>query len=71
MPSSGRDRARRQTTAGRGMERSLARIVLNCSSRDYALGKCRVLLPPEVVMRPRTPVSEVLTTLGATLGATL
>jgi hypothetical protein len=26
--------------------------VLNCSSHGHALGKCRVFLPPDVVMRP-------------------
>jgi len=50
-PSSRTDQARRQTT-GRGMERNLSRIVLNWSSHGHALGKCRVLLPPEVVIRP-------------------
>ena len=34
------------------MERNLARIVANWSSHGHALGKCRVLLPPEVVIRP-------------------
>ena len=49
-PSSRRDQARRQTP-GRGMERNLLRIVLNCSSHGHALGKCRVLLPPDMVKR--------------------
>ena len=34
------------------MDRSLARIVLNCSSHGHASGRCRVFLPPEVVIRP-------------------
>ena len=34
------------------MERNLLRIVLNWSSHGHALGRCRVLLPPDVVMRP-------------------
>ena len=34
------------------MERKLLRIVLNWSSHGHALGKCRILLPPDVVMRP-------------------
>ena len=44
------------------MERNLARIVLNCASHGHALGRCRVLLPPDVVMRPWKPERPVLKT---------
>jgi len=64
------DQARRQTT-GRGMERNLLRIVLNWSSHGHALGRCRVLLPPEVVIRPgmfKHSRAQVLVVMGRRFG---
>ena len=60
------DQARRQT-AGRGMERNLLRIVLNCSSHGHALG-CRVLLPPDVVMEDWSDWYQLAPAFVATYG---
>jgi hypothetical protein len=52
---------------GRGTERRLARIVAKLSSQGQLRGKCRVLLPPEVVMRPgrfKSRVRMVLVVMG-------
>jgi hypothetical protein len=50
------------------MERNLLWIVLNCSSHGHALGRCKVLLPPDVVMEDWPDWYQLVPAFVATYG---